>query len=51
MLKLHFLLVDTLFKGRQVMNKVINGQKKSRKHLTKNAFFDIQCLADQLYCS
>lgn len=50
MLKLHSLYVDILLKVRRLINKVIIGQEQNRKHLTKDALFDIQSLANQLYC-
>ncbi len=49
MSKLHALSVDTLTKIRAEMNKVIIGKKRSGRHPTKDALFDILSLADQLY--
>lgn len=49
MFKLHALSVDALTKIRLVMNCVIIGRKRSKKHPTKDAAFDIFSLADQLY--
>lgn len=49
MFRLHLLLVDILSKIRQVINKVIGGQKKSGKNPIKDVYFDTQSLANQLY--
>lgn len=49
MLKLHFLTVSTLIKVRQAMNRVIVGREQKKRHLTKNASFDILSLANQLH--
>lgn len=51
MFKQHPLSVDALAKIRKVINQVIIGREQSRKHPIKNALFDIQSLADQLYRS
>lgn len=51
MFKLHALSVDALAKIRKVMNQVIIGRERSGRHPTKDASFDIQSLADQLYRS
>lgn len=51
MIKLHALSVDALSKIRGVMNRVIVGRERSGRHPTKDASFDIQSLADQLYRS
>lgn len=51
MFKLHTLLVNTLSKIRKLMNRVIIKRERNKKHLTKNALFDIQSLAKQLYYS
>ena len=51
MFKLHALSVNALSKVRQVMNKVIIRRERSGRHPTKDASFDIQSLADQLYRS
>ena len=51
MFRLHALSVDTLSKVRGIMNRVIIGNERSGRHLTKDALFDIQSLADQLYRS
>ena len=51
MFRLYALSVDTLSKVRGIMNRVIIGTKQSGRHLTKDASFDIQSLADQLYRS
>lgn len=48
---LYALSVDTLSKVRGIMNRVIIGNEQSGRHPTKDASFDIQSLADQLYCS
>lgn len=51
MFKQHPLSVDALAKIRKVINQVIIEREQSRKHPIKNALFDIQSLADQLYRS
>lgn len=51
MFNLPALLVDALSKVRRAMNKIIIGQECSGRHPTKDASFDIQSLADQLYHS
>ena len=48
--RVHALSVDTLTKVRVVMNRVIIGSKRYGRHLTNDASFDIQILANQLYC-
>lgn len=51
MFKLYALSVDALAKIRKVMNQVIIRKEQNGRHLTKDASFDIQSLADQLYRS
>lgn len=51
MFKQHALSVDALTKIRRLMNRIITGRERSGRHLTKDASFDIQSLADQLYRS
>lgn len=51
MFRLYFLSIDTLFKIRQVKNKIISGQERNGRHFNNDAFFDIQSMANQLYCS
>lgn len=51
MFRLYALSVDALSKIRKVMNRVIIGQEQSGRHPVKDASFDIQSLADQLYRS
>ena len=48
MFRLHALLVDTLWKVRYSINKVIAGRRRSGRHPIKNASFDILSLANQL---
>lgn len=50
MFKLHALSVDALSKIWRLMNWVITGRERSRRHRMKDVSFDIQSLADQLYC-
>lgn len=51
MFKMHALSVDTLSKIRRLMNRVITRRERSGRHPTKDASFDIQSMADQLYRS
>lgn len=50
MFKLHALLVDALSKIRRLINRIITGKERNKKYSTKDALFDIQILANQLYC-
>lgn len=49
--QLYMLSVNALFKIRQLINRIIIERKHSDRHLTNNALFNIQSLADQLYQS
>lgn len=50
--RLHTFLIDTLWKIRFLMNRIIAGRKQRiERHSTKDASFDILSLADQLYRS
>ena len=51
MFQLHALSVDAFAKVRRLMNRTIIGRERSGRHPTKDASFDIQSLADQLYRS
>lgn len=51
MFQLHALSVDAFAKVRRLMNRIIIGRERSGRHPTKDASFDIQSLADQLYRS
>lgn len=44
-------LINALAKVRRVINRVVIRQKQKDRHLTKDFFFDIQNLANQLYKS
>ena len=48
--KLHAVLVNALSKVRQAINKIIIKQKHNEKHFIKDTLFNIQSLANQLYC-
>lgn len=48
---LHAFLVNTFQKVKTSINKIIPSRNQTERHLTKDAFFDILSLANQLYRS
>lgn len=47
----HALLVNALKKVRTLINQIVIGQERDKKHPQKDAFFNIFSLVDQLHCS